>query len=252
MEYSIQKTAALAGVSTRTLRHYDDLGLLVPARVSSNGYRIYGRRELDRLQQILFYRELGVSLEEIKAILDAPDFDPERALASHLAALEAKRESLDALIRNVESTIRARRGEITMSDQEKFTGFKAKLVADNEAKYGGEVRAKYGEEMVARSNAKLMGLSEAQYMEAEELSRLVNERLQAALAEGNPAGATAQEACDLHRRWLSVYWPAYSKQAHKGLAQMYVDDPRFAEYYDKLGEGCSQFLRDAIFIYCAE
>lgn len=238
MEYSIQKTAALAGVSTRTLRHYDDLGLLVPARVSSNGYRIYGRRELDRLQQILFYRELGVSLEEIKAILDAPDFDPERALASHLAALEAKRESLDALIRNVESTIRARRGEITMSDQEKFTGFKAKLVADNEAKYGGEVRAKYGEEMVARSNAKLMGLSEAQYMEAEELSRLVNERL--------------QEACDLHRRWLSVYWPAYSKQAHKGLAQMYVDDPRFAEYYDKLGEGCSQFLRDAIFIYCAE
>ena len=141
MEYTINKLAKLAGVSTRTLRYYDEFGLLSPARVSSNGYRIYGQKEVDQLQQILFYRELDVPLEEIRRILASADFDGLSALQSHLAALLARQKQLDLLIANVEKTIKGMKGEAIMSDQEKFEGFLKKLVDDNEEQYGEEIRS---------------------------------------------------------------------------------------------------------------
>lgn len=250
MEYTINKLAKLAGVSTRTLRYYDELGLLSPARVSSNGYRIYGQKEIDRLQHILFYRELGVSLEEIRSILVSKNFDGLSALESHLSALLARREQLDLLVANVEKTIKAMKGEIIMSDQEKFEGFIQKLVDDNEQQYGEEVRAKYGDERVNRSNAKVLNMSREQYMELDKLTEDLNETLKAALEQGDPAGQLAQKACELHKRWLCFYWDNYSKEAHMGITQMYVDDPRFTAYYDKISPGCAVFLRDAVAIYC--
>lgn len=250
MEYTINKLAKLAGVSTRTLRYYDELGLLSPARVSSNGYRIYGQKEIDRLQQILFYRELGVSLEEIRSILSSKDFDGLSALESHLSALLARREQMDLLVANVEKTIKAMKGEIIMNDQEKFEGFIQKLVDDNEQQYGEEARAKYGDERVNRSNAKVLNMSREQYMELEKLTEDLNETLKAAFEQGDPAGELAQKACELHKRWLCFYWDDYSKEAHIGITQMYVDDLRFTAYYDKIAPGCAAFLRDAVAIYC--
>lgn len=250
MEYTINKLAKLAGVSTRTLRYYDGLGLLPPVRMSSNGYRIYGQKEVDRLQQILFYRELGVPLEEINKILSSKDFDGHTALESHLSALLAKREQLNTLIANVEKTIRAAKGEIYMSDQEKFDGFLQKLVEDNERQYGEEIRAKYGEDAVERSNAKLKSMSREQYEEQEKLTAELNETLKTAFEQGDPAGELAQKACALHKKWLCFYWEHYSKEAHIGVTQMYVDDPRFRAHYDKIAQGCAQFLRDAVLIYC--
>lgn len=250
MEYTINKLAKLAGVSLRTLRYYDELGLLSPGRIRSNGYRIYGQKEVDQLQQILFYRELGVPLTDIKRILSAKDFDGRAALESHLSALLAKREQLDALIINVEKTIRAVKGETTMQDQEKFDGFMQKLVDDNEAKYGKEIREKYGDEAVDRSNAKVKGMNKDQYDEVEALSSQVSETLKAAFEQGDPGGELAQKACELHKKWLCYFWEHYSKEAHMGVAQMYVDDPRFTAYYDKIAPGCAAFLRDAVLIYC--
>ena len=250
MEYTINKLAKLAGVSTRTLRYYDELGLLSPARVSSNGYRIYGQKEIDRLQQILFYRELGVSLEEIRSILASRNFDGLSALESHLSALLARREQLDLLVANVEKTIKAMKGEIIMSDQEKFEGFIQKLVDDNEQQYGEEAREKYGDERVNRSNAKVLNMSREQYTELEKLTEDLSETLKAAFEQGDPAGELAQKACELHKRWLCFYWDDYSKEAHMGIAQMYVDDPRFTAYYDKIVPGCAVFLRDAVAVYC--
>lgn len=136
MEYTVQKLGLLAGVSTRTLRYYDEIDLLKPARINSSGYRIYGQQEVDRLQQILFYRELGVSLEEIKEILDSPTFDADRALREHREKLLERRAQLDALIANVDLTLAQREGTKTMSDKQKFEGFKQKLIDDNEAQYG--------------------------------------------------------------------------------------------------------------------
>lgn len=250
MEYTINKLAKLAGVSTRTLRYYDELGLLSPARVSSNGYRIYGQKEIDRLQQILFYRELGVSLEEIRNILTSKDFDGLSALEGHLSALLARREQLDLLVANVRKTIMTMKGEITMNDQEKFEGFLQKLVDDNEQQYGEEIREKYGDEQVSRSNAKVLNMSKEQYAELEKLTEDLNETLKAAFEQGDPAGELAQKACRLHKEWLCFYWAEYSKEAHMGVTQMYVDDPRFTAYYDKIAPGCAAFLRDAVAIYC--
>ncbi len=250
MEYTINKLAKLAGISTRALRYYDELGLLSPARVSSNGYRIYGQKEIDRLQQILFYRELGVSLEEIRNILASKDFDGLSALESHLTALLARREQLNLLVANVEKTIKTMKGEMIMSDQEKFEGFLQKLVDHNEHQYGEEARAKYGDERVNRSNAKVLNMSKEQFTELERLTEDLNETLKAALEQGDPASELAQKACELHKKWLCFYWDDYNKEAHKGVTQMYVDDPRFTAYYDKIAPGCAAFLRDAVAIYC--
>lgn len=250
MEYTISTLAKIAGISTRTLRYYDQCGLLSPVRISTNGYRIYGQKEVDRLQQILFYRELGVSLDEIKNILSAPDFDAKTTLENHFTALLAKRKQLDMLIATVEKTLKSLKGEITMTDREKFEGFLDRIISDNEEKYGAEIRKKYGDESVDRANDKVRNMTQKQYLEAERLAEAYQEVLKEAFKQGDPASELAQKACDLHRQWLCCYYDDYSKDYHMGLAQMYVDDPRFTAYYDKVMPGCAVFLHDAIMVYC--
>ena len=252
VEYTVKKLGQMAGVSTRTLRYYDQVGLLSPARINSSGYRIYGKAEIDRLQQILFYRELGMSLEQIKAIISAPKFDGARALVEHRDNLLAKRAQLDLLIVNVDKSIAQKEGRIKMSDKEKFEGFKKKLIEDNEAKYGGEVRAKYGDEAVNKSNQKLKGMTQGQHDKATQLANEVTETLAAAFKTQDPAGELAQKAADLHRQWLCFYWDSYSKEAHAGLARMYVEDERFTAYYDEKQPGTAKFLRDAVLIYTGQ
>ena len=137
-----------------------------------------------------------------------------------------------------------------MSDQEKFEGFKQKLMEDNEKKYGDEIRARYGKEAVERSNTKFREMTEEQFAEIERLTREVNDTLKAAFSQGDPSSELAMRACELHRRWLCCFWNSYSKEAHLGVTQMYVDDPRFTEYYDKIAPGCAVFLRDAVLKYC--
>lgn len=250
MEYTVDKLAKLAHVSPRTLRYYHQCGLLSPLRVSSNGYRIYGPKEVDALQQILFYRELGLPLEEIKSILSSPDFDAPAALENHLAALLKRREQTEVLIANVQKTLKAWKGELKMTDKEKFSGLGQKLVAENEEKYGAEIRQKYGDDAVDRANAKILKMSGEDYAKIESLRQEMEGVLKEAFDAGDPAGPLAQRACELHKQWLCFYYDGYGKEYHKGLAQMYVDDPRFSAYYDKIAPGCALFLRDAILIYC--
>ena len=107
MEYTINELSKISGISTRTLRYYDQIGLLVPPRLSSSGYRIYGENEVDTLEQILFYRELGVSLGEIKKLLNSPDYDKETSLQNHLSELVQKKNRIEALIDNVSETIQS-------------------------------------------------------------------------------------------------------------------------------------------------
>ena len=249
MEYTVHKLGQLAGVSTRTLRYYDEIGILKPARINSSGYRIYGQSEVDRLQQILFYRELGIALESIRDIMASPSFDSVIALRGHREKLLAKREQIDLLLANVDKTIALAEGRIKMSDKEKFQGFKQKMIEDNEKKYGKEIREKYGDDMVNESNNKIKGMTEEQYREWQKLCEDVTHTLKVAYATGNPAGELAQKAADLHRQWLNYSWGSYTKEAHAGLAQMYVDDERFTAYYDKEQPGTAVFLRDAILIY---
>lgn len=123
MEYTVQRLAALAGISARTLRYYDEIGILKPARINSSGYRIYGGKEVDLLQQILFYRELGVGLEDIRKIITSPGFDEVKALKEHYRKLLGKRRQIDQLIENVEKTIALAEGRRKMADKERFTAY---------------------------------------------------------------------------------------------------------------------------------
>lgn len=249
MEYTVQKLGKLAGISTRTLRYYDEIGILKPARINSSGYRIYGNREVDLLQQILFYRELGFNLEDIKEIILSSDFEPTKALREHHERLLARRRQLDMLIANVEKTLASAEGSMFMSDKEKFEGFKDKLIKENEEKYGSEIRKKYGDEKVDNSNQKYKNMTNEQYEAFKKLENEVLETLQAAIKEGRPEGQLAQRAAELHKEWLCYTWDKYSKEAHIGLAHMYVEDERFKAYYDKVQAGAAEFLRDAILIY---
>lgn len=252
MAYTVNKLSKMAGVSTRTLRYYHEIGLLVPEKMNESGYRIYGEEEVDRLQQILFYKALGLELETIKELLNDSHFDREKVLASHLVHLQRKREQIDLLIKNVSKTIMTLKGESTMSDEEKFEGLKEKMIEENEKKYGKEIRKKYGEANVDQANQKIRGMTKMQLEEVTRLEEEIKEKLKKAFELGDPRHERAQEVCRLHKEWLCYYWPegTYSKEAHKNLAEGYVEDQRFTAYYDAIAVGCTQFLRDAIWSYC--
>ncbi|MFZ7120183.1 MAG: MerR family transcriptional regulator [Eubacteriaceae bacterium] len=252
MEYTVRCLAKLAGISTRTLRYYDEIEILKPARINSSGYRIYGQLEVDKLQQILFYKELGFNLDRIKEIISKPSFDGVTALDEHRNKLIEKREQLDLLIANVDKTIALYEGRIKMSDAEKFEGFKKRIIDDNEKKYGKEIREKYDNDEINKSNIKVMNMTEKQYDVVSVIEKELMETLTEAYKQGDPSSELAQKSADLHRQWLMYYWDEYSKLAHAALAQMYVDDERFKAYYDKKQPGTALFLRDAINIYTGQ
>lgn len=249
MEYTVNKLAQMSGVSGRTLRYYDQIGLIKPARINSSGYRIYGQKEVDLLQQVLFYRELELSLEEIIEIIHQPSFNHIAALKNHYQKLKEKRTRLDKIMTTVEKTIASNEGGKTMSDKEKFEGFKDKMIEENEQKYGTEIREKYGDETVDASNAKLRGMSQENYQAMITLETDIFTLLQKAYETKNPESTEAQELAAKHKEWLMYSWPSYSKEAHAGLAEMYVADERFTAYYDNSVKGGTEFLRDAILFY---
>lgn len=247
MEYSIQALSRLSGVTTRTLCWYDQIVLLKPSRVAESGYRYYGRAEVDRLQDILYYRALGVELARIKDCLDDPSFDRLAVLRNHLAALEAEQERLEQLIRSVKDTIGAEERNEIMSDEQKFEAFKQRAVAHNEEVYGAEIRAKYGKQEVDEANTAVMNLTQAQYQEWTELGHEIQERLEATVREGvSPESQEGKEITALHRQWLTITGTQYDPAKHRGIAELYVMDERFTAYYDKHMPGCARFLRDAV------
>lgn len=246
MEYTIRQLAALAGVSTRTLRWYDRLGLLRPHRVGENGYRYYTSAEADRLQHILFYRALGVELAQIQMLLDDPSFNRMAALKGHLTALERERARIDALIHTVRRTIQAEERNEPLMDNAKFEAFKRDAVVANEAQYGSEIRARYGDEAVDASNEKLLGMSSAQHAEWKALEQEILERLEAAVRAGiAPDSPEGRAIADLHLRWLSHVLPDCTRELQINLIQMYLADDRFRAYYDRDLPNCADFLARA-------
>lgn len=249
MEYTVQKLSKIAGISTRTLRYYDEIELLKPLKINSSGYRIYGQNEVNKLQQILFYRELGISLENIKNIINSPTFDSLNALKEHHSKLLAKRKQIDLLIENVTKTIALKEGKYIMTDLEKFEGFKEKMVDENEKNYGAEIREKYGEDVINESNKKFRNMSKKDYEDWQNLSAKIISKLKKAFETGDASNELSQEVARLHHKWLSYTWNTYSKEAHAALAEMYIADERFTSYYDKEQPGLAKFLRDSIVFY---
>lgn len=245
--YAVGQFAELTGTSVSALHHYERCGLIHPHRLA-NGYRVYGREEVDRMQQVLLYRELEMGLPEIRRILDSPDFDRREALASHLARLRTRRDHLEGIIRSVERSLAEMDGGAPMGAEEKFEAFKQELVDQNEARYGAEARERWGNEVVDASNERFMGLSSEDLKRADELEAKVRDEVVAGLADGDQDDAHARAAVRAHAAWLGLFWPegTYSPEAHRSLAQMYLADERFLAYYDAWAPGAGRFLASAI------
>lgn len=247
MEYSIHDLSQLSGLSTRTLRWYDEIGLLKPSRVAESGYRYYGPAQVDRLQEILIYRSLGVELARIRDCLDAPSFDRLALLRQHLAALHAQKDRLEATIDLVADAIHREERRKPMKDDAKFAALKEQVVAENEAAYGQEARQRYGSEAVDAANKTLLGMNASQYDAWTALDAELRQRLESAVRSGlSPDSEEGQLVCTLHRRWLAMTDKALTTAKQKGIAELYVLDDRFKAYYDRCVPGCAQFLRDAV------
>lgn len=247
MEYSINELSKLAGVSTRTLRYYDEIHLLKPARISESGYRYYDEKQVDILQQILFYKERGFELKTIRQIIHDKDFDMVKAMEEHLLNLEKQKKETESLIQTVKKTIQHMKGQCEMSNKEKFQALKDKMVSDNEKTYGAEARQKYGDEAVDNSNKNWMNLSDEKFERWQELDKEILEKLEAAVIANKKADSEeAKEIAKLHKEWITISLPNYNAQMHKGIAAMYIADERFTKYYDKNVKGCALLLSEAV------
>lgn len=250
--YTIHELAALAGVTPRTLRYYHQLGLLPPAAVADNGYRLYGPEQAARLQQILCYREMGLELREIAPLLNASPGQRAAALERQLAAVRAEQARLQVLETTLLHTILELKGDYLMTDKERFEGLKRQTVAQNEAAYGAELRQNYGDGVIDAANDKLLGLTEAQWQDTAALEQRILQRLVELAPAGDPAGEDGVELARLHAEWLRRHWPEglYTPAMHLQMAQMYRADARFAAYYDKAAPGGCEFLCRAIEALC--
>lgn len=247
MEYNISQLSKLSGVSARTLRYYDEINLLHPSRTNEAGYRFYGDKEVNLLQQILFYRERGLSLEKIRFILYDENFDMLKALNEHLTELENRRERLSKLIDTVKDTIASVKGEFIMRDSEKFEAFKKDVVDRYEKLYGEEAREKYGDSEVDMAVNKVLSLSKEDYEKFQTLGKKVMEALKAAvISKASPESETGRSVASLHKEWLGYSWKDYTEQKHKGVVSLYVQDERFKKYYDREQDGCADFLLAAV------
>jgi MerR family transcriptional regulator, thiopeptide resistance regulator len=235
----------MAGVTPRTLHHYDDIGLLKPSRVGDNGYRYYGEEALLKLQQILFYRELDFPLDDIKKIIGRRDFDVLGALQSHKDALQKKAVRLSQLLVTVDNTIQHIKGEKLMSQKGLFKGFSE----EEQEKLAQEAEQMYDPETVRESNRKWKAYSK--------------EKKDAILVEGSqiyldmiavmPKGASSVEVQAIVQRWRShmdYFWTPNLDQLLE-LASMYNEDPKFKANFDDMHPKLAEFMREAVTVYVA-
>lgn len=246
--YSISELANAAGVSVRTLRYYDQIGLLTPRR-KGNDYRVYGDEEVKKLQHILVLRSCGLPLADISSAMRSDGFDLASKLREHLQVLATQ---MDITARAIETTKRMLEGLEAfdaMSNEERFEQLKKDSVSKFEAEYGEEARALYGDAAIEEANGRLLNMSKLAWDAKEELEQRVRDTLVRAMATGDPASPESRMLAELHAQWIRVHWGegGYSPEAHRNLVRGYMDDPRFIAYYDTAcGEGATGFLRDAV------
>ena len=244
-DYDIGKVARMSGVTSRTLRHYDDIGLLTPAWTGADGRRRYGEPELLRLQHILVLRELGTSLDRIARIVNTHDPSTTIALLrDHLAGLTAERERYARLAATVARTIDSLERGKPMTASHVFDGFAHE-------RYEPEARDRWGDDAVDRSNANWERLGDEGKKRHLRIDREIVEALGAAVRVGfAPHSPEVQEIVARHHAWLSEIWTP-DANAYRSLTQMYVDDERFKAHYDEVAPGAAELLRDAAALYAA-
>ncbi|MFF4224835.1 MerR family transcriptional regulator [Streptomyces sp. L500] len=243
MSYSVGQVAALAGVTVRTLHHYDEIGLL-PSGRSHAGHRQYEDDDLDRLQQILFYRELGFPLDEVAALLDDPDADPAEHLRRQHELLTGRIDRLQRMAAAVEHAMEARKMGIKLTPEEKFEVFgdfdPDAHAAEAERRWGGTDPYK-------ESQRRAAAYTKEDWLRIKAAADGLNARIAALMESGAaPESEEAMALAEEHRRQIGESFYDCSYEIHAGLAEMYVADERFAATYESIRPGMAAFLRDAI------
>jgi MerR family transcriptional regulator, thiopeptide resistance regulator len=244
--WTTAEVARLAGVSARTLRHYDAIGLLEPASHGHGGLRRYGRPELLRLQQILLLKRLGLRLDVIAEILEG-DLEPVDALKRHAAELDTERSRLDHLAATVAATIRQLEGGQPMAPETWFGG----LDPATEAHYRDEARRRWGQAVVERAWNTLQDLTPDERRAIPEAFNDINTRLNTLREAGAPADDDAAQAVTAeHYRLIAQHWgDGPNAEAYRGLGALYTDDPRFKDTYDQVADGFAAYMRAAMDAY---
>jgi MerR family transcriptional regulator, thiopeptide resistance regulator len=227
----------------RTLHYYDEIGLLKPDFIRPNGYREYGDKAVMKLQQILFYRELDMSLNEIKMIVANSDFNIMEALQAHKQALGRRVERLNGLISTVDNTILHLKGKKEMSKKQLFAAFSE----EEEKKYAAEAEQMYDPEIVRASQKKWKTYSKEDKQRIGEEGNAAYEAIVAAIPLG-PGSPDAQAGVDLWRKHMDYFWTPKPEQL-LGLAEMYNTDARFKANFDKIDPKLAEFMREAVNIY---
>jgi MerR family transcriptional regulator, thiopeptide resistance regulator len=242
---TVKELAKIAGVSVRTLHYYDEIGLLKPNRMSQNNYRTYDHASLLKLQQIMFFRELEFSLEQIRTLMNQPGFDLGSALSDHRKALLIRAERIKTLIHTIDSTIENMKGKNEMTKQQYFKGFSD----EQQAEYEKEAAQRWDPEMVHESNRRYKNLSQA---EKDDLGAR-GERITLAIRDAMPKGVNAPEVQQLVGEWqkhISFFYDC-TDEILLGLGTMYMEDERFKAFYDRIHPDLAEFFSNAIKVYCA-
>ncbi len=243
--YTVKQLSDLAEVSVRTLHYYDEIGLLSPSKVGANGYRYYDDASLLRLQQILFYREIGLELIHIKEILDSPDFDLLAALRSHRTVLQGKIDRLEKLVRTVDSTIMNLVGEVKMSKARLFEGFSD----EKQKEYERSARLQYGPEIVNESARRWKSYTQADKAKISEEGNQIYSGLVDALEAGK--SAQSAEVQELLERWHQHlrYFYEPTLEILRGLGELYNSSPDFIATFQKLHPKLPDYLQEGITVY---
>jgi DNA-binding transcriptional MerR regulator len=241
--YTVGRVADLSGVTVRTLHHYDEVGLLSPGGRSAAGYRIYEDRDLERLQRILFYRELGFTLDEISTIVDDPHTDVLGHLRRQRGLLTERIERLNAIVDAIDYEMEARTMDIPLTPEERLEVFGEFRPED----YAEEAEQRWGEtEAYKESQRRVSSYTKEDWQRLKAEEEEIRARLAAALDAGlAPESAEAMSAAEAHREYISRWFYECSYEIHRGLTEMYVSDERFRSNYDATAPGLAAFIRDA-------
>lgn len=246
--HTVSRVAALAGVSVRTLHHYDAIGLLRPAAIGANGYRLYDRDDLLRLQQILILRALGMGLPEIAAMLDDPHHDPLTALTEQRARIQAEAQRYATMLATIDRTIAGLKGDRPMSDMDLYSGI---VDPAKQAEYEAWLITHHGEAMTERiavSKRRMDKMSAAERTEMMAALRAVEEGLAEGLRQGIPARSPVlAPLLERHWAWVQASWGREAPvSAYGGLAALYLSHPDFIARYEQIAPGFSTYLAEAM------
>jgi len=244
MSYTVGQVANLAGISVRTLHHYHQIGLLVPSGYSGAGYRRYSAGDLERLQRVLFYRELGFPLEQIVTLLDDPAIDPQEHLRRQHDLLTRRIERLTEMVTAVERAMEAEKMGISLTPEERFEVFGE----HDPAQYAEEAEQRWGEtDAYKQSMQRTQRYTKEDWLKIKQEQADLQERLVAAFRSGTaPDSEAAMNLAEDHRQQISRWFYDCGYDVHRGLAQMYLADPRFTKNYEDLAPGLAQWVHDAI------